>query len=254
MGGVQEAATQLALFTEAQEPDPVSGFSVRESKRARRLSIKVYPRGRVEVVVPRRTSAAAVQAFVESHRDWIRDTRAAFAADHPPEPFALPASVRLPAIERAFCVRYERDTGGGKVRFRVVGNTVVLSGATHDEDQCVAALKRWLTSLAKKEYLPRLRALSALTGNPFRKMHVRGQKTCWGSHSSTGTISLNYCLLFLEPRKLRYVMIHELCHARHMNHSPSFWRLVATFEPDYRRQDQALNSAWKDIPTWLGIY
>jgi predicted metal-dependent hydrolase len=251
---VQQAATQLSLFTEADEPDPVSGFAVRRSGRARRLSIKVFPRGRVEVVVPRRTSAGEVQAFVETHRDWIRKTRAAFAAEHPPEPFSLPSSVRLPAIDRAFCIRYERDSGGDSVRFRVAGNTLVLSGATGDEGRCVAALKRWLTSLAKKEYLPRLRALSAETGNPFRTMHVRGQKTCWGSHSSRGTISLNYCLMFLEPQQLRYVMLHELCHARHMNHSLQFWRLVASFEPGYRQLDKALDSAWKAIPAWVGIY
>jgi predicted metal-dependent hydrolase len=51
----------------------MSGFSVRESGRAKRLSIKVFPRGRVEVVVPRRTNAKDVRNFVESHRDWIRN-------------------------------------------------------------------------------------------------------------------------------------------------------------------------------------
>ena len=83
---------------------------------------------------------------------------------------------------------------------------------------------------------------------------MRGQRTCWGSHSSTGTISLNYCLLFLDPAHLRYVMIHELCHGRYMNHSTRFWRLVGRFEPDYRRLDKDLNHCWKRIPTWLGIY
>ena len=251
---MHNAATQLALFSDVEEPDPVSGFSVRRSGRAKRLSIKVYPRGRVEVVVPNRTSARTVREFVESHRDWIRNARAQFARDHVPEPFALPSSVRLPAIERAFCVRYSRDTGGDSVRFRVVGNTVVLAGRTDDEQLCVKALKRWLTSLAKKEYLPRLRDLSSMSDIPFRKMHVRGQKTCWGSHSSTGTISLNYCLMFLEPEHLRYVLIHELCHARHMNHSQAFWRLVARYQPDYRRLDKDLNACWKRIPTWVGIY
>jgi predicted metal-dependent hydrolase len=249
-----QASSQLSLFDESEEPDFESGFSVRQSPRARRLSIKVFPRGRVEVIVPRRTSAKAVREFVESHRNWIRDTRAAFAAEHPPEPFALPTSVHLPAIERSFCVRYERDDGASGVRYRVVGNTVVLSGDTGNEGQCVAGLKRWLASLGKKEYLPRLRGLSEETGNPFRKLHVRGQKTCWGSHSSTGTISLNYCLMFLEPRLLRYVMIHELCHARHMNHSASFWRLVGSFERNYRHLDKSLNASWKRIPTWVGIY
>ena len=251
---MQPASAQLSLFEDHEEPDVESGFSVRESSRAKRLSIKVYPRGRVEVVVPRRTGAAAVREFVESHREWIRDTRAAFAAEHPPEPFALPSSVYLPAIERAFCVRYERDDGGQGVRYRVVGNTVVLSGNIHNESLCVTALKRWLTALGRREYRHRLQHLSDQTGNPFRKLHVRGQKTCWGSHSSTGTISLNYCLMFLQPRMLRYVMIHELCHARHMNHSAQFWRLVASFEPDYRKIDRALNSAWRDIPIWVGIY
>ena len=232
----------------------MSGFSVRESGRAKRLSIKVFPRGRVEVVVPKRTRPADVRDFVEAHRDWIKNARARFAAEHPPEPFALPSSVKLPGIERTFCVRYERDDGSKTVRYRVSGNTLILAGATRDESKCVTALKRWLTALAKKEYLPRLRALSALTTNAFRKMHVRGQKTCWGSHSSTGTISLNYCLMFLDPQHLRYVMIHELCHARHMNHSQRFWRLVSSFEPNFRRLDKDLNSCWKRIPTWVGIY
>jgi len=248
------AATQLALFPEKIESDPVSGFSVRRSGRARRLSIKIYPRGRVEVVVPRRTSARAVQAFVESHLDWISKTRAAFAAEHPSEPFALPNRIDLPAIDRAFCVRYERATDAGIVRYRTVGSTVVLSGATDDEESCVAALRRWLVSLAKKEFPPRLRELSAETGNAYQRMQVRGQRTCWGSHSGRGTVSLNYCLLFLQPRQLRYVLVHELCHARHMNHSSRFWQLVGRFEPDYRRLDRGLNDAWKYIPTWVGLY
>lgn len=254
MGPVRSAATQLSLFSEAEEPDTMSGFAVRESGRARRLSIKVYPRGRVEVVVPRRTRPAEVRAFVEAHRDWITSTRAAFAAEHAPEPFALPVRIDLPGIDRAFLVRYGRNAGGAGVRYRQTGSTVVLSGNTADEGACVKALRRWLLALAKREFEPRLRTLSGLTGNPFKAMHVRGQRTCWGSHSGSGTISLNYCLMFLDPAHLRYVMIHELCHARHMNHSRRFWRHVAEFEPGYRKLDKDLNSCWKRIPTWVGIY
>ena len=253
MVAVQTQATQLPLFSEVDEPDELSGFSVRESSRARRLSIKVFPRGRVEVVVPKRTRASDVQRFVEAHREWIRKTRAAFAAEHPHEPFALPVRIDLPGIERRVCVRYEQGDGSS-VRYRLRGDTLVLSGATQDEMLCVNALKRWLLALAKKEYEPRLRSLSALTGNGYRKVHVRGQRTCWGSHSSSGTISLNYCLMFLDPAHLRYVLIHELCHARHMNHSRRFWSLVGRFEPRYRQLDKDLNDGWKRIPAWVGLY
>lgn len=232
----------------------MSGFSVRESGRAKRLSIKVYPRGRVEVVVPKRTRPKTVREFVEAHRDWIRKARDNFAADHPPEPFALPQTIKLPGIDGQFAVVYEPEQGARTVRYRRKGGKLTLSGLTSDEKLCVGALKRWLISQAKSDYLPVLRSLSAMSGLSFKKMHVRGQRTCWGSHSSSGTISLNYCLMFLEPAHLRYVMLHELCHARHMNHSLRFWRLVGSFEPDYKRLDRDLNSSWKKIPSWVGIY
>jgi len=251
---VRGAAEQLRLFADTEGPGDAAGFSVRESTRARRLSIKVYPRGRVEVVVPRRTRARDVRAFVEEHRAWIEKSRASFAQVLPPEPFVLPNLIELPAIGQRFRVRYERQSGAKTVRYRSHADAVVLGGCTGDDKLCIGALKRWLASVAKAEFRPRLESLSALSDNPFTAMHVRGQRTCWGSHSSTGTISINYCLLFLEPSLLRYLMIHELCHARHMNHSRRFWLRVGRFEPDYKRLDKALGESWKQIPTWLGIY
>jgi len=251
---VQSAATQLSLFPEAEEPDALSGFSVRESSRARRLSIKIYPRGRVEVVVPKRTRPRDVQAFVAENQAWIRKTRAAFAEKHPPEPFRLPVRVNLPAIDRNFGIVYQHREGAKTVRYRLAGDILCLYGKTGDDAQCVKALKRWLSATAKEYFEPRLRSLSALTGNSYKRMHVRGQKTCWGSHSSTGTISINYCLLFLSPTALRYLMIHELCHASYMNHSRRFWRLVGRFEPQFRRLDRALSDSWQQIPTWVGLY
>lgn len=247
-----EAAQQLALFAN-EEPDITSGFSVRQSHRARRLSIKVYPRGRVEVVVPPRTRPATVQAFVRENAEWINNARASFAEIHPPEPFILPNVVELPAIDRRFRVRYERQSTAKTVRYRSTGDVVVLSGRTGDDKLCVAALKRWLASVAKSEFGSPLRKLSNETDNPYKKMHVRGQKTCWGSHSSSGTISINYCLLFLDPPVVRYLMIHELCHARHMNHSKRFWQRVRKFEPDYKRLDKALTDSWSRVPVWVGI-
>mgnify|MGYP001814738163 CR=1 FL=1 len=251
---MQSAARQLRLFADSEGPGARPDLSVRESKRAKRLAIKVFPRGRVEVVVPKRTRPADVQAFIEANRDWIERSRAAFAEQLPPEPFVLPNRIDLPAIEQSFRVRYERRSGASSVSYRSSGGAVTLRGNTGDDAQCVAALRRWLASVARKECLPRLQALSELTDNPFQRMHVRCQKTCWGSHSSTGTISINVCLLFLDPPLLRYLMIHELCHARHMNHSRRFWQRVGRFEPDYRRLDKTLGESWKSIPAWLGIY
>lgn len=251
---MQSTAEQLRLFPDSDAPGALPAFSVRVSARARRLSIKVFPRGRVEVVVPRRTRARDVQAFVEENREWIERSRESFARIVAPEPFVLPHRVELPAIGQSFRIRYERRHDADTVRYRCRDNVVVLSGGTHDEALCVSALKRWLGSIARSEFAPRLRALSVLTDSPFKAMHIRGQRSCWGSHSSSGTISINYCLLFLEPVLLRYLMIHELCHARHMNHSRRFWQRVGRFEPEYRRLDKALGEAWTQIPAWVGLH
>jgi predicted metal-dependent hydrolase len=64
-------------------------------------------------------------------------------------------------------------------------------------------------------------------------------------------ISLNYKLLFLPQPLMRYVLIHELCHTIHMNHSSKFWQLVNKFEPNYKNLDPQLREAWKITPSWL---
>jgi len=251
---VRGAAPQLSLFPDPDEPGSEPGFDVRESARARRLSIKVYPRGRVEVVVPKRTRPREVQSFVSENSEWIKRARESFALKHPLEAFQLPESIELRGLGRSVSVAYESKPDTKSIRFHSKPESVVLSGQVGNEKLCVKALKRWLASVARIEFEPMLRTLSELTQTPYGKLQVRAQRTCWGSRSSTGTISLNLCLLFLEPELVRYLMIHELCHGRHMNHSRRFWRYVSKFEPDYRKLDRALTECWSEVPAWLGIY
>jgi predicted metal-dependent hydrolase len=263
MYAVRGRVPQLSLFpaedlylqpgSMAVETPAAPAFSVRESARARRLSIKVYPRGKVEVVVPKRTRPGVVAAFVAENKDWIRQARDSFAAEHSPEPFALPQSIVLPAVDRVIEVRYVKKPGSS-VKYRFNGNCLTLSGQISNEKACISAIRRWLGVFARQEFGPRLTALSEMTDLPYSRMQVRAQRTCWGSRSSTGTLSLNLCLLFLRPELMRYLMIHELCHGRHMNHSKRFWGLVGRFEPDYRLLDRELTECWKSVPVWLGIY
>ena len=203
--------------------------------------------------MPRRTRPADVEAFVTESRGWILQSLASFDAESLDVDTTPPVSIRLPAIGREFVVRYRSARTATSVRCRELGGTLVLSGKTGDAGACRAALRRWLARLARREFEPMLRRLSCELGLPVGKVQIRAQRTCWGSHSGSGTVSLNLCLLFVKPEVLRYLMVHELCHARHMNHSRAFWRLVARHEPRYRRLDRALGEAWRDVPAWLEI-
>lgn len=87
---------------------------------------------------------------------------------------------------------------------------------------------------ARSYFTKRCEYYQQLTGGRYTRITIRDQKTRWGSCSSTGTLSFNYRLMFAPPRVLDYVVVHELCHLTHMNHSRAFWDLVASVLPDYR--------------------
>ncbi|MDP2989307.1 MAG: M48 family metallopeptidase, partial [Kiritimatiellota bacterium] len=57
-------------------------------------------------------------------------------------------------------------------------------------------------------------------------------------------------LLFLDPALVRYVMIHELCHTKEMNHAPRFWRLVQSECPDFHALKKTIRQAWNTLPAW----
>ena len=86
----------------------------------------------------------------------------------------------------------------------------------------------------------RLDHYAPLIGVTYTGLQLRQQKTRWGSCSSKGTISLNY-LLMLMPESVRdYVVVHELCHRKHMNHSARFWKEVERILPNYKKERAAL--------------
>ena len=93
-----------------------------------------------------------------------------------------------------------------------------------------------LADQASADFPARLKKYAPLVGVSYGKVTIRNQKTRWGSCSNQGNLNFN-CLLMLCPEEVRdYVVVHELCHRKEMNHSPAFWALVEKVLPDYKIQ------------------
>ena len=109
-----------------------------------------------------------------------------------------------------------------------------VSGNVLDAQRAGEALEKFILRMAEKFLPERLHLLSAETGFPYKKCSIRLQSTRWGSCSSSGTVSLNAMLLFVPPECVDYVLIHELCHTKHMDHSVFFWQEVAKYVPRWK--------------------
>ena len=116
---------------------------------------------------------------------------------------------------------------------------------------CARRCGAWLLRAARERLAPRVAALAAATGVPYSRVSIRRQRSRWGSCSARGTISLNCCLLFQRPEVVDYLIVHELMHVKHMNHSARFWQAVERHCADWRALDRELVQGWRHVPRWV---
>jgi predicted metal-dependent hydrolase len=234
-------------------------YKVRESTRALRVSIRVSRRGELEVVIPRGFDAGRVPEIVESHQAWIERRLARVQRElalAEPEPAdGRPRIARLRSLRAEIPINYVA-TGAGRVTVKEHRShhpsrvELRISGAIEDVGACRVALRRWLRRRAREHLVPRLDSLAAERSFEFAAVSIRLQKTRWGSCSSAGTISLNAKSLFLPPGLVDHLLLHELCHTTHGDHSPSFHAELARHSPGARALERELRRSWHYVPRW----
>jgi predicted metal-dependent hydrolase len=212
----------------ALEDETVS-VRVRESRRARSLRVRLGPRLPLEAIVPRRVSDAELDRFLTDRRGWIARKLAemrAIASRPPRLGLARPDVVWLGL--RPIPVATD-EAAGAVARLR---NGVLVVGP----DAPCAAIERWYRREARQRVVVAVERESARLGVRPGVLAIRDPRTRWGSCSSRGTLGFSWRLVIAPPEIVEYVVVHELCHLRELNHGKAFWRLLGEARPGWREE------------------
>jgi predicted metal-dependent hydrolase len=224
--------------------------------RRRSVGLEVTADARLIIRAPERTPLSAIETLVQRHRAWIEKKvkvareQTAGRPEHlflneeiflylgqpfvlrigPPEPLSVDTSTFL--APEAMPLPHHRINLHNQYLF--------FDPAGLPPTQYRGLFERWYRMQAREHFRRRLDILSTQTGLLYRQFSLSGAQRRWGSCSPGGRINLSWRLIMAPPAAVDYVIIHELCHTRHPNHSSQFWQAVASFMPEYRRWRQWL--------------
>jgi hypothetical protein len=203
-------------------------------RRARRYVMRVRPDGGLRVTIPPGGSRAEALRFAERHLAWAVRQRARLRRETVAETWRDGTIVLLDGIAERISI--DRHDGGIVARLGRISAAVDIG-----QDFC-GPLKGAMRDAAARELPPQLLAIASAHGLTVRRVTIRDQRSRWGSCSPSGTIALNYRLIQMPPHVRRYILVHELAHLVHPNHSRRFWKYVESLQPDFRTCERWLKA------------
>ena len=258
--------------------------TIRHSSRAKRVFLRFHRVTGLEVVLPMGMQVGIVPEILMRHSKWIEQKQKALLQlgklDTPDFNFCIkgrseqiilccPAgkplvnylqnpSTLLAARQGGRCISIPDKS------YIIFHKNIALAQQFSQQDANLAhyesitfstAGKAWLCAWVKTEakvwLAQMLEALACEFGFSYSSMRVKFQKTRWGSCSAKGNINLNAALLFLPQEQVRYILLHELCHTKNLNHSESFWRELFRVDKNALKNDKSMRYAKKYIPSWV---
>ena len=174
-------------------------YTLVKSSRRRTIAIQISTNGKMTVRCPYFIGKWTIDNFLKEKQDWIY-------------------SNYLEAVQRTSSENFDSDLRNSSPK---IENPALIN--KHKK-------------YARKIFESKVAYYHQFTGGNYTSITIRDQKTRWGSCSGRGTLSFNWRLILAPPEILDYVVVHELCHLTHMNHSKEFWSMVSNTIPDYKEK------------------
>lgn len=219
-------------------------FLVRRSNRRTTVALTVEPPGKLVVTAPPNTSITRLNGLVRNKARWVVE-RIKRTSDvppaHPHREFVSGETVLY--LGRQYRLKVVSGGEGETAALHGQWFHVPVPGHLHGGERAQAvrhALRAWLKSHAESRLPLRLAALCKRFGIDVPPIVVREQRKRWGSCDTKGTLRINWRVIQAAPSLIDYVLVHELVHLRHQNHTRAFWAEVERMMPEYEQRRREL--------------
>jgi predicted metal-dependent hydrolase len=215
---------------------------IRRRSRQRTLRLRVTAQGSLRITCAKGVPKREIFHFVSSNLNFIEqqlEEARKIQEQYPRKKFVAGEAFLFFGRERSLHFR----PGGEKLKVKMDGGEMYLNGQVEDatEDERRQAIRRFYRKTGKKYLTQRIDFFSRMMGLYPNGVSFRCQSSRWGSCSGEGHISLNWRLMAASPDVIDYIVVHELAHLKHHDHSPQFWQLVSAYSPLFRELKKWLN-------------
>lgn len=219
---------------------PITVNRLIRSKR-RTIALIVERDGSVTVRAPMKMSAKLIEEFVVKHADWVEKKQAEVANAVPEKTKQYEAGERFLFLGQEYPLEIVK-TASKKL---VLDDAFQLVESEQKNAEIV--FRNWYRRQAEKIIGERVALFAEKHQIHVGKIRITSARTRWGSCSSKGTLSFSWRLVMTPLDIIDYVVIHELAHTIHHNHSKRFWNLVGKWMPDYKERRKRLRAYGKEI-------
>ncbi|MFZ9978428.1 MAG: M48 family metallopeptidase [Opitutales bacterium] len=213
------------------------------SARTMRVRLSVKPGPKVVLTYPPHATHASALAFLRDNLPWLEKVLAKARTVQPSLNSHLRKFPWVTLDDRLLAIEMAQGARGSIKISRTEDKVRLVMPESDPEAGAVRVVRR----LAETGLSLAVDRLSRKVGVTVQQVSVRDQTTRWGSCSTAGTLSLNWRLILLPPLLHDHVILHELSHRRHMDHSDRFWNQLAAWDPDWKKHDRELTKRWNVI-------
>lgn len=225
--------------------------------RRKSLAIIIKPDGSLHVKAPNFVSGKQIEGYILKKSNWILKTLDRFSkqeaetdADFRKDKLFISGDI-LSFMGKDYTLTVNNsDEKRSFVRINEIDSEIILkTGRINDFDYKRAILEAWFRVMAKEVINEKADYFSRLLSVTYNDIRIKEQKSLWGSCSSRGNLNFNWRIIMAPEDVIDYLVIHELCHRRFMNHSLDFWASVGSAMPDYKSKRKWLKDNSRMLKT-----